>query len=88
MVRESKSHWSSLLTVARKPDGTTEICIYFRKVNNVSVKYSKLFPRIHEVLASFSNKKIFSTLDCMSSFHQIKEKMRKVSIFCWSISIV
>ena len=35
------------------------------------------------MLASFSNKKIFSTLDCMSSFHQIEltEENKQITAF-------
>ena len=68
VIRPSNSPWCNAVVLVRKKDGSLRFCIYFRKLNSLTVKDSHLLPRICETLESLTGTAHFSTFDMNSGF--------------------
>ena len=81
VIHPSKSLWTSPIVLVSKKDGDSKFCIDNRKLN--LFKKINFYPpkRINDVLDSFSEVCLFSTLDLASGFWQVKFT-RESSFFC------
>jgi hypothetical protein len=48
-IFQSVSPWGAPILFLKKKDGTLSLCIYFRKLNQVTIKNKYHFPRIHDL---------------------------------------
>lgn len=71
IIRPSKSPYSFPLVLVGKPDGSTRVCVDFRKLNAITVKDSYSLPRVDESLDCLGKAKFFTTLDLQSAYHQV-----------------
>ena len=69
-VRGSLSPCVIPILIVPKKDGSWRICIDFRAINSVTVKYRHPIPRLDELHRSF----LFSKIDLKSGYHQIRMK--------------
>ena len=58
----------------KKKDGTLMLCIDFRQLNNVTIKNKYPLPRIDDLFYQLKNAKIFSEIDLISGYHQVRIK--------------
>lgn len=72
IITPSRSPWASPLVLVKKKDGSTRMCVDYRKLNAVTESDVYPLPRIDDALAALSGSKYFSTLDLVSGFHQIQ----------------
>lgn len=72
VIRPSTSPWASPLVMVPKKDGTTRICIDFRKLNRVMVQNSYPLPNIEDIFSRLGKSKYFSSLDLRSGYWQIE----------------
>ena len=72
IIQPSQSPWSSPLVIIPKKDGTKRMCVDYRKLNNITRKNSYPLPDIAEILSSFRNAKVFSTIDLKSGYWQME----------------
>ena len=70
LIEPSSSPWSSSLVLVKKKDGSTRICVDYRKVNDVTKKDAYPVPRVDDALEALSGSSWFSTLDLKSGYHQ------------------
>ena len=63
VIEPYKSHWPSPIVLVPKKDGTFRFCFDYRKLNEVTLKYSIALPRIDDGLAALNGNKYFSSLD-------------------------
>ena len=70
VIWPSNSLWCHAVVLVRKKDGSLHFCIYFRKLNSLTVKDSNLLPRICETLESLAGAPHYSTFDMNSGFWQ------------------
>ena len=54
--------------LVKKNDGSTRLCIDYRKLNAVTPKDSFPLPRIDDALESLTGSKCFTTLDLQSGY--------------------
>jgi transposase InsO family protein len=71
VIRDSLSAWSSPIVLVRKKDGTSRICIDYRRLNEQTVPDAYALPRIEEGLDLLRGARWFTTIDLKSGFWQI-----------------
>jgi hypothetical protein len=85
VILPSTSEWSFPVILIPKKDGSTQFCIDFRKLNDITVKDCYPLPLISKLLDSVQGQKYFSMLECATGYWQIpvhSETRKKLVFIC------
>ncbi len=63
VIEPCESSWASPVVLVTKKDGTTHLCVVYRKLNNVTKKDAYPLPWIDDTLDTLRSSTYFSTLD-------------------------
>jgi len=71
IIRPSSSEYASPIVLVKKKDGTTRLCVDYRKLNRKLVKDRFPLPLIEDVLDKLQDAKVYSTLDLKNGFFHV-----------------
>jgi hypothetical protein len=71
-IRESKARCAAPLLLAAKPGGGVRICQDYRGLNNITIRNRYPLPLIRETLDALCNAKVFTKLDIIAAFNNIR----------------
>ena len=74
IISPSKSPWVSPIVLVKKRDGTSRFCVDYCQVNAVMRKDAYPLPRVDNTLETLAGSQLFSTLDLISGYWQVKVK--------------
>ena len=72
LIRPSASPWGSPVIFVDKRDGTTRLCVDYRKLNDVTIKNKYPLPKIEDLFDQMNGARIFSKIDLRTGYHQLK----------------
>lgn len=72
VIRPSKSSWTSNVVLVRKTNGKLRLCVYYRMLNNRTVKDSFALPRMEDIFDCIHGATYFTTMDMKSGYHQVE----------------
>ncbi|GFS61905.1 retrovirus-related Pol polyprotein from transposon 412 [Trichonephila clavipes] len=83
IIRPSTSEYASPIVMVKKEDGSSRMCIDYRKLNQKLVKDKFPLPIIEDVLDTLQEAKVYSTLDLRNGFFHVgvDEDCRKYTSF-------
>jgi hypothetical protein len=62
-IRLSSSPWGALVLFVHKKDGSQRMCVFYRSLNDVTVKNKYLLPRIEDLFDQKRGARVFSKID-------------------------
>ncbi|XP_070573540.1 uncharacterized protein [Ptychodera flava] len=71
VIRESNSPYAAPIVLVGKRDGTTRLCIDYRRLNSKTIRDAYALPRIEESMECLKGADWFSTVDLKSSYWQL-----------------
>ncbi|KAJ9528914.1 hypothetical protein QJQ45_000478 [Haematococcus lacustris] len=72
LIEPSSSPYGAPVLFVEKKDGSLRMCIDYRALNKLTVKDRYPLPRIDDLFDKLAGKKVFSSLDLQSGYHQIR----------------
>lgn len=72
IIEPSNGPWASQTVLVTKPDGTSRLCIDYRKLNDVTRKDSYPLPLISDSLDTLGGSSWFSSMDLSSGYYQVQ----------------
>jgi hypothetical protein len=71
-IRPISSPWGAPMIFVPKKDGTQNLCVDYRALNEVTVKNKYPLPRIDDLFDQLRGVSVFSKIDLRSGYHQLK----------------
>jgi hypothetical protein len=75
----SVSPWGAPVLFVKNKYGTLRLCIDFKQLNKVTVKNKYPLPRIDDLFDQLKDVKIFSKIDLILGYHQVRIKEEDIS---------
>ena len=71
-IRPSSSPWGAPVIFVEKKDGTLRMCVYYRSLNEVTIKNKYPLPRIKDLFDQLRGARVFFKIDLRLGYHQLK----------------
>ena len=71
LIEPSYCAWCAPAVLVPKRDGSTRFCIYYRRLNQLTIPDSHPLPRLVDTLDALGGSTWFANLDLKSCFHQV-----------------
>ena len=86
LIRPSSSPWATRLIVVPKKDGSMRLCGDYQPLNALTKRDGYPLPRIDDLLHVLQGYTIFSKLDLLQGYHQVRLDDESVEFTAFSIS--
>ncbi|KAL4386770.1 hypothetical protein GQ457_09G016740 [Hibiscus cannabinus] len=73
-IRPNTSPWGAPVLFVKKKDGLMRLCIDYRQLNQVTIKNKYPLPRIEDLFDQLRDSSVFSKIDLISDYYQMKVK--------------
>ena len=82
-IEPARSPWAARLVLVPKPDGSTRVCVDYRKLNAATIADAYPTPRVDHVVERLSGNCYFTTLDCEKGYYQVQlsERTKDITAF-------
>lgn len=77
-IRPSQSAFASQVTLAKCENKATRVCVDYRKLNELTVPDRYPIPKIDELIQDVQGSTVFTKLDLIKGYHQLKVKEEDV----------
>ncbi|GJU76101.1 putative reverse transcriptase domain-containing protein [Tanacetum coccineum] len=77
-IRPSSSSWGAPILFVKKKDGSFRMCIDYRELNKLTVKYRYPLPRIDDLFDQLQGSSIYSKIDLRSGYHQLRVRKEDI----------
>jgi hypothetical protein len=71
-IHPTSSPWGAPVIFIPKKNGTQILCVYYRALNEVTVKNKYPLPRIDDLFDQLRGACVFSKINLRSGYHQLK----------------
>jgi hypothetical protein len=78
IIQPSQSYLSSPVVMVNKNYGSWNMCLYYRQLNKMTIKYKFLIPIIHELLDELHGAIFLTKLYLRSGYHQIRMRQEEI----------
>jgi transposase InsO family protein len=78
LVRPSCSPYASPVLFVKKKDGTLRMVIDYRRLNKITISDRFPIPRIDDLLDKLKGAKVFTSLDLLSGYHQVRLRQEDI----------
>nr|GEZ16751.1 putative reverse transcriptase domain-containing protein [Tanacetum cinerariifolium] len=78
-IRPSSSPWGASVLFFKKKDGSFWMCIYYRKLNKLTVKNRYPLLRIDHLFDQLQGSKVYYKIDLRSGYHQLRVQEEDIS---------
>nr|GEU61708.1 hypothetical protein [Tanacetum cinerariifolium] len=79
-IRPSSSPWGAPVLFLKKKDGSFHMCIDYRELNKLTVKYRYPLPRIDDLFDQLKCSSVYSKIVLRSSYHQTRIREEDILI--------
>ncbi|GKF24177.1 hypothetical protein Tco_0076499 [Tanacetum coccineum] len=86
-IRPSSSPWGAPVLFVKKKDGSFRMCINYRELNKLTVKYRYPLPRIDDLFDQLQGSSIYSKIDMRSRYHQLRVREQDIPNSVWSLRV-
>jgi hypothetical protein len=77
-IRPSSSPWGCSALFVKKKDQSLRLCVDYRPLNAVTIKYKYPLPHINILFDQLAGARVFSKVDLRLGYHQIKIRLKDV----------
>src|SRR4051812_27713261 len=77
-IRPSTSPWGVPVLFVKKRDGSMRMCVDYRALNTATIKNKYHLPRINDLFEQLEGACVFSKIDLISGYHQLKIRPQDV----------
>jgi len=78
-IRLNISSWGAIVLLVKKKDGSMRLCVDYRQLNKVTIKNRYPLPRIDNLMDQLVGAEVFSKIDLISGYDQIRVKAEDIS---------